>query len=375
MAQELISHKVLSLDFWQDTVTYAGCVMPTGTIGCAVLNIPDETITRLDAPCMILNQLLAGIGLKNVDMQLLPKAQEAGQAIIHALHDVPPFSRLGRKQFEDYLMQAFSEKAFTELNDYLQLSMEQQALSGVMGTQPLAALLIRVIPVLGHLSYSLRQYKMTLTAFAEFLQENAKIRTPTGYAAAFGQFFRENATLEESNPSWMALTNATVQYVPAIRPGNAEAQLVKRMHFVSFVGMFRADLFEGLCVGHAPRKCAVCGKWFLTTDARHTKYCSGYAPNDKRGRTCRQVGNLRGREQRELAADHPIRKIYTKRFNTITQYLGRSTLDEQTAAVMKALAKSKLEKALQDNDYAQGSYAAEMEQAALLAEAKANRKQ
>lgn len=51
MAQELISHKVLSLDFWQDTVTYAGSVMPTGTIGCAVLNIPGETITRLDAPC------------------------------------------------------------------------------------------------------------------------------------------------------------------------------------------------------------------------------------------------------------------------------------------------------------------------------------
>ena len=112
MAQELISHKVLSLDFWQDTVTYAGSVMPTGTIGCAVLNIPDETITRLDAPCKILNQLLTGIGLKNVDMQLLPKAQEAGRAIIHELHDVQPFSHLDRKQFEDYLMQAFSEKAF-----------------------------------------------------------------------------------------------------------------------------------------------------------------------------------------------------------------------------------------------------------------------
>ncbi len=88
--------------------------MPTGTIGCAVLNIPDETITRLDAPCMILNQLLTGIGLKNVDMQLLPKAQEAGQAIIYALHDVSPFSRLDRKQFEDYLMQAFSEKALAK---------------------------------------------------------------------------------------------------------------------------------------------------------------------------------------------------------------------------------------------------------------------
>ena len=231
MAQELIRHNVLSLDFWQDTVTYAGSVMPTGTIGCAVLNIPDETIARLDAPCMILNQLLTGIGLKNVDMQLLPKAQEAGQTIIHALHNVPPFSRLDRKRFEEFLMQAFSEEAFTELNEYLQLPMEQQAVSNITGAHPLAALLVRVIPVLGHLSYSLRQYKKTMTAFAEFLQENAEIRTPAGYAAAFGQFFKENATLEESNPSWMALTNATVQYVPAIRPGNAEAQLVKRMHF------------------------------------------------------------------------------------------------------------------------------------------------
>ena len=321
MAQELIRHNVLSLDFWQDTVTYAGSVMPTGTIGCAVLNIPDETIARLDAPCMILNQLLTGIGLKNVDMQLLPKAQEAGQTIIHALHNVPPFSRLDRKRFEEFLMQAFSEEAFTELNEYLQLPMEQQAVSNITGAHPLAALLVRVIPVLGHLSYSLRQYKKTMTAFAEFLQENAEIRTPAGYAAAFGQFFKENATLEESNPSWMALTNATVQYVPAIRPGNAEAQLVKRMHFVSFVGMFRA-------------------------------------------------GNLRGREQRELAADHPIKKIYTKRFNTITQYLGRGTLDEQTAAAMKKLAKRKMERAIREPSYAQGSYAAEMEQAALLAEAK-----
>ena len=313
-----------------------------------------------------------------MDRQLLPKAREAGQTIIHALHDVPPFSRLDRKQFEDYLMQAFSEEAFTELNEYLQLPMEQQAVSNITGAHPLAALLVRVIPVLGHLSYSLHQYKKTMTAFAEFLQENAEIRTPAGYAAAFGQFFRENATLEESNPSWMALTNATVQYVPAIRPGNAEAQLVKRMHFVSFVGMFRAELFEGLCVGHAPRKCAVCGKWFLTTDARYAKYCDGLAPGDKRGRTCRQVGNLRGREQRELgvdfffqqqrelAADHPIKKIYTKRFNTITQYLGRGTLDEQTAAAMKALAKSKLEKALQDSGYAQGGYAAALIESAGL---------
>lgn len=65
--------------------------------------------------------------------------------------------------------------------------------------------------------------------------------------------------------------------------------------------MFRSDLYEGLCVGHAPKQCRTCGRRFLTINARPTKYCNGYAPGDKRHRSCRQVGNLKGRKERELA--------------------------------------------------------------------------
>lgn len=36
---QIINHGVLSLDFWQDTVTYEGSTMPTGTIN-EVPNIP-----------------------------------------------------------------------------------------------------------------------------------------------------------------------------------------------------------------------------------------------------------------------------------------------------------------------------------------------
>ena len=164
----------------------------------------------------------------------------------------------------------------------------------------------------------------------------------------------------------MTLTNASVQYVSAIRPGKTEPQLVKRMHYVSFVGMFRSDLFEGLCVGHAPKKCPICGRWFLTIDARHTKYCGGLAPGDQRGRTCRQIGNLRGREQRELADDHPIKAIYTRRMNTILQSTRRGKLDEETAATMKKLAKDKMLRALSDQRYASTVYEQEMTQDALL---------
>ena len=166
----------------------------------------------------------------------------------------------------------------------------------------------------------------------------------------------------------MSVANNSIQYVTTVRPGEDVAKLVKRMHYVSFVGMFRSDFFEGLCVGHAPKKCRICGKWFLTTNARHTKYCGGYAPGDKLHRTCRQIGNLKGREQRELADDHPLKQIYEKRLNTINRYVKRGTLDADLAEVMKKLAKDKMLRALSNVAYAKGDYEKEMGQAALLNE-------
>lgn len=112
-------------------------------------------------------------------------------------------------------------------------------------------------------------------------------------------------------------------------------QLVKRILYVFFVWMSGSSLFESLYVTHASTKCPICGKWFLTADARETNCYGGLAPGDKLGRTCRQIGNLKDREQRELADDHPIKAIYTRRMNTITQYLRRGTLDKSTADKMK----------------------------------------
>ena len=136
--------------------------------------------------------------------------------------------------------------------------------------------------------------------------------------------------------------------------------------------MFRSDLFEGLCVGHAPKKCPICGRWFLTTNARPTKYCGNLAPGDKLRRTCRQIGNLKGREQRELADDHPLKQIYERRLNTINRYLQRGTIDPELAAVMKKLAKDKMYRAISNVAYAQGDYEKEMEHSSLMEEAMAH---
>ena len=43
----ILNQKLLTLDFWQDKVTYVGHTLPTGSIGCAAMNISDEQIGQL----------------------------------------------------------------------------------------------------------------------------------------------------------------------------------------------------------------------------------------------------------------------------------------------------------------------------------------
>ena len=364
----ILNQNLLTLDFWQDKVTYGKQTVPIGTIGCAALNITDEQITKLTTLCHPLSNIILMLGTGNVDVSVFPVAEKALWKIICFLQKTKPFSFLDLATDEKELHRLFDEEHIENIVAYIEATQDIGAVAAFDEKYSRGVGILKLIQVMAQLGGTLQIYKQSMTAFAHALHDSK--RTPDGYAAAFAEQFPKDETLSPDNSMWMQLTNTTMQYVSSIMPEKGIPQLVKRMHYVSFVGMFRSDLFEGLCAGHAPRKCPICGKWFLTTDARQTKYCGGLAPGDRLGRTCRQIGNLKGREQRELADDHPIRAIYNRRMNTITQYLHRGTLDEQTAAVMKELAKDKLERAIFDHEYAKGSYEAEMSQDALLNEAR-----
>lgn len=363
----ILNQNLLTLDFWQDKVTYGKQTVPIGTIGCAALNITDEQIAKLTTLCQPLTEVILMLGTSNVDVSVFPMAEEALLKIIRFLQKTEPFSFLDLATNETEIHRLFDEAHIENIVAYIKAAQEIGAVAAFDVKYSRGVGVLKLIQVMAQLGGTLQIYKQSMTAFAHALHNSQ--RTPDGYAAAFAEHFPKDDTLSPDNSMWIQLTNTTMQYVSAVMPEKEIPQLVKRLHYISFVGMFRSDLFEGLCVGHAPRLCPICGKWFLTTGARQTKYCGGLAPGDKRGRTCRQIGNLKGREQRELADDHPIKAIYTRRMNTITQYLHRGTLDEQTAAVMKRLAKDKLECAIFDHEYAKGSYEAEMSQDALLNEA------
>ena len=357
-----MEHNLLTLEFGRDTVTYEGRTAPTGTLGCEALNISDEDIASLVEPCKVLNEFIAALGQMSAPDELINKARESAAKVLGTMEEMEPFAHLDYDFYVPSIADAFSPEAMTQLRA-LNMAMLTRGLAAAQEPNlRKGALLSKIAPVLAQLAYSLAEYKRTMTALAESINDNGVERTPNGLAAAFGTHF------DVSSDNLMTFANTSVQYVSVGDP----PKLARRMSYVSLVGLLRSDLFEGLAAGHAPRRCAVCGRWFLTLDARHTKYCGGFAPGDKRGRTCRQVGAMRGRGQRELASDHPLKAVYNRRLNTILQSQRRGKLNKETADAMRKLAKDKLQRALSDANYARGSYESEMTQGALLAEAEQN---
>ena len=366
-----MNQELMTLDFWQDTVIYEGKTFPVGTLSCDALNVPADTIEKMNEQCEKINLLLVMLNAGQDASALFPMAREAALTMLEILSKTPPFSYMDIPKHRERI-----EKVFTADSAQKYVKFATKAATNSLPFEEVpkyadAVMLQRYTAVFGHLAYSLEEYQKAMLDFAEKSDGNEADRTAEGFAKMFGSYFPPKFSITEGN-AWMSVANNSVQYVATIRPVEDIAKLVKRMHYVSFVGMFRSDLFEGLCVGHAPKKCRICGKWFLTTNARHTKYCGGYAPGDKLHRTCRQIGNLKGREQRELADDHPLKQIYEKRLNTINRYVKRGTLDADLAEVMKKLAKDKMLRALSNVAYAKGDYKKEMEQATLKKEAKRN---
>lgn len=74
-----MEHNMLTLDFWQDTVTYEGNSMPTGTMGCEALNIPDTVLAQLNKLCEPLFRFVAAMGSNDYDA---PQLEQAGKTAV-----------------------------------------------------------------------------------------------------------------------------------------------------------------------------------------------------------------------------------------------------------------------------------------------------
>lgn len=360
---------MLSLTFMGDTVTYRGETMPTGSIACMAMNISKETVNAALPQCQRIAPVNAMLRTGVADKASMNSARLAAHVLLRLIAQHEPFTFFTHPELDRRLDQVFTMEAFKKIHAYTSAMLAGTLDDAAQEKFGPTIDLVMLAPALANFSDAITLLQEHIVPFAEKLDKEKLPRTQEAYLAQFSESFPEDVHMGDGSDSWLSMTNVSVQYTAGTSVDGNRPQMKKHMHFISFGGMLRADFFEGLSVGHAPKRCAICGRWFLTTDARHTKYCSGICPTDAQGRKCRVIGNLRGRTARELAADHPLNKPYDRRMNTIDQCLKRGTLSPELAAVMKKLAKDKKQRAKADMAYANSTYRMEMEQDALKDEA------
>lgn len=359
----------LTLDFRADQVIYNARALPTGTLACQALNIPRDRIAKILEYTPPLTAMVKGFNNKTCSIELLEPAKASIHAILSLMQDLPPFCYVDVDIIHETIDELFLPEMFIGYPKLCQIDRTQVSELTYSGFLFLKETFENYVYMLEHLGYSLGKYLDGMTEFAETLDqlENRKL---DGLARATSKRFPGIISFDDDS-TWMAGSNESCQYL-AMKDDNSKPVIGRRNHYQSVVGLLRADFFEGLAVGHAPKKCLNCGRWFLTLDGRHTKYCDGIDPNSEKGETCRSVGNRKRREFREKAEDNHYKNLYTTRCNSIRARKRRKTLDPQIVEKALLLAKNKLNRVVQDNDYALNHYEAEMELDALIAEAMAD---
>lgn len=350
--QERLNMRFLTVAYKEKHETYGtSCVSAdAGSIALDILNLPDsvlEEILELTDPMMELVDFLNQN--RNPDQKTLCRMMTASKnvfRVVDLLREVAPFENQDFTWLDENLPKVFSSEKVRKA--YTERKKEQ------------GELFIQAMCLVAQLGFGIRDFRRALIPLVESLADEDISRNPKGFSQKFDSFFSKDM---ERKDQWMAFSNVSVEYVPE------EKGIVRRMHYASFPSMFRSNLYEALAVGNAPRRCPICQKFFLTTNARRQKYCTGMAPDEYDGMTCVQAGNRQGRAFRELAKDDPTTILYHRSVDTLDKRVERGTLDRDLAAKAKQIARDCRDIAVADGDYANGEYLTDMLLDALIAAA------
>ena len=102
--------------------------------------------------------------------------------------------------------------------------------------------------------------------------------------------------------------------------------------------------------------------------AARQKYCSGYAPFTLKGKsiTCRKYAARTNRK--ELVEGNPVIRLYKNRCSAIRNEQKRGTITPEFAVAAKSLAKSRMQLAKQNTEYANGEYISDMSREKLYSD-------
>ena len=162
-----MNQELMTLDFWQDTVIYEGKIFPIGTLACDALNVPADTLARMNEQCEKINLLLGMLNAGQDASALFPMAKEAVLTMVDILSETPPFSNMNIPKHRERI-----EKVFTADNALKYMEFAIKAATNSLQFEEIpnyadAMMLQRYTAVFGHLAYSLGEYQTAMLNFAE----------------------------------------------------------------------------------------------------------------------------------------------------------------------------------------------------------------
>ena len=377
-------------DFAGSEVYMGEKAFPKGYFTVAVLNHGKELRTKLLYLGLPLWDALKQMEDRMFTEEVYDKAVDAVWEIKKALSAVEPFCYMNMDVEDDLLeavlsveskqsmincFQIAADHFYTSNPSSIQLSDEDRATldKGLY----IHSCLKRIFNSYFYFCHDLVNFCSAIVNLEASELRNLEQRKESDFAKACHRYFSQPEvmlalylTQPSVGVSGFALS-ATVSMQMTVIPApkqNGYMIFARRFRFCRIMDFLIMDFFEGLHAGHSPRQCEICDRFFLMLNGRLQKYCDGYAPNDPKHRTCRQVGNRMGREAREKSKDHPAKAIYQRRCNTIDHHLRDGKITRDFATTAKKIAREKLNRATKNNDYYITSYEQDMTQEAIYAE-------
>ena len=325
-----------TVQFFADSVTIDGTVLPLGQVSADVLNIKDDALLELQdknlAFARAVETQLWNPGIKK-DSGMAATVQTKMNSAYDSIIILPLFRHIDLdNDFARNLLPLMLNKRPDEFKRLCDpQSMEASVFAGM----------IKKYFLIADEAVSFRTY---VSAMLDVCFEGLKKRDSEHYAVGIYKFIsnlelvRQIADTFPPYPSFMFLQSreATIEYATMPNPANIKQYMIaERMVFNSIGAFLHVDFFRGLMHGNVPRRCHNCGKFFLLTDGYDTRYCNNIAPGEME-RTCRKVGAHKKEAQKIGASliQAEYKRVYS-RLKT-RRYRGKISNDEWNEQVALA---------------------------------------
>ncbi|MFI3325553.1 MAG: DUF6076 domain-containing protein [Clostridia bacterium] len=155
----------------------------------------------------------------------------------------------------------------------------------------------------------LRVKKLYTDLVDNYLNQENRFLTEHDFAESFKNFvikYQNQISNHMTFTSGMAVYSHTAREI-----GYRNLILCKTYNFKSLGAFLYHDFFFGVENNYIPKKCAICGKYFLIKAGKYTEFCESIAPGETK-KTCKEIGSRKKYDDK--CKGDPVWSIYNKAY-------------------------------------------------------------